>query len=306
MPVGRSAETVRGVVVKAATDKTPVLSLIDADTGEVRSAVVPKVDGANLRKVMTEQVDMAGSVLWTDEGAWYDQLSVEEFIDPRDGESPATSEYVGPRGQTTNKVEELLLTVEAEPGRHPPPGSAGSTYIGTWRSSITATRRAKCPTTLAWQRWLGVPRVGGSPTSALSPLGIHSIGLIDRSGTNFADLIFAGPSTLAQLRVAKYAVRSESDPEHRDKRPMAVGCWRLTYDDRSARCRTSKRNAEEGQGERWPFVLEGIKFGVKDGVHDYMSLLTVERDALHSCLFWGDERSWRRNTRQRLRRFVNI
>jgi hypothetical protein len=61
------------------TDKTPVVSLIDADTGEVRSRVMPKVTGANLHKFMSQHVDMAGSELWTDEGSWYGQLG-EEFI----------------------------------------------------------------------------------------------------------------------------------------------------------------------------------------------------------------------------------
>lgn len=39
------------------TDKTPVLSLINTTTGEARSAVVPNVTGAVLRKVIAEQVD---------------------------------------------------------------------------------------------------------------------------------------------------------------------------------------------------------------------------------------------------------
>ena len=51
----------------AMTAKTPVVSLIDASTGEVRSKVVTEVTGVTLRKVIAEQVDMAGSHLWTDE-----------------------------------------------------------------------------------------------------------------------------------------------------------------------------------------------------------------------------------------------
>jgi hypothetical protein len=35
----------------------------------VRPRVVPDVTGHTLRKVISENVDMAGSVLWTDEGA---------------------------------------------------------------------------------------------------------------------------------------------------------------------------------------------------------------------------------------------
>lgn len=85
------------------TDKTPVLSLIDANTGEVRSAVVPKVDGTNLRKVMAEQVDMAGSVLWTDEGGWYFKIG-QEFAAHQSVNHNA-EEYVGSLGQTTNRAE---------------------------------------------------------------------------------------------------------------------------------------------------------------------------------------------------------
>jgi transposase-like protein len=53
------------------TYKTPVLSLVNAVTGEVRSRVIPTVSAASLRKVISEQVDMANSVLWTDDGVGY-------------------------------------------------------------------------------------------------------------------------------------------------------------------------------------------------------------------------------------------
>lgn len=59
------------------TAKAPVLSLINAETGEVRSRVVPRVDSYSLRKVMSEQIDMAASKLWTDEGSWYNQIGQE-------------------------------------------------------------------------------------------------------------------------------------------------------------------------------------------------------------------------------------
>ena len=48
------------------TDKTPVVSLIDAETGEVRSKVVADVAGSTLRSVISEQVEMARSVLHSD------------------------------------------------------------------------------------------------------------------------------------------------------------------------------------------------------------------------------------------------
>jgi transposase-like protein len=48
------------------TDKTPVVTLIDADTREARSTVVPWVDSASLGKVISDNVDMATTTLHTD------------------------------------------------------------------------------------------------------------------------------------------------------------------------------------------------------------------------------------------------
>jgi len=45
---------------------TPVLSLVNKETGEVRSRVIPDITGAPLQKAIAEQVDMANSVLHTD------------------------------------------------------------------------------------------------------------------------------------------------------------------------------------------------------------------------------------------------
>jgi hypothetical protein len=45
------------------TDKTPVLTLIDAERGEARSVVIPDVTAATLRKAIAEQVDMANTTL---------------------------------------------------------------------------------------------------------------------------------------------------------------------------------------------------------------------------------------------------
>jgi transposase-like protein len=57
--------------------KTPVLSLVDSETGEVRSRVVADVSGATLRKVIAEQVAMERSTLHTDEGKQYTRLGWE-------------------------------------------------------------------------------------------------------------------------------------------------------------------------------------------------------------------------------------
>ncbi len=84
------------------TDKTPVLSLVNTTTGQVRSKVVPDVTGATLRKAIAERVNMAASVLYTDSGNQYRQIGQEfaahESVDHHVGE------YV--RGDvTTNHAE---------------------------------------------------------------------------------------------------------------------------------------------------------------------------------------------------------
>lgn len=88
------------------SDKTPVLSLIDAETGEVRSRVIPRVDGSNLRKAIAEQVDMAGSVLWTDESKSYNVVG-REFAAHHSVNHQARR-WVGVGGASTNKLENFF------------------------------------------------------------------------------------------------------------------------------------------------------------------------------------------------------
>jgi transposase-like protein len=86
-----------------ATDKTPVVSLVNKETGEARSHVVANVTGQTLRRVIEEQVDMPGSSLWTDELQAYkplgkdfkEHLTVNHF----------RGKYVGSRGESTNLAE---------------------------------------------------------------------------------------------------------------------------------------------------------------------------------------------------------
>ena len=84
------------------TDKTPVLSLVNLTTGEVRSAVVPDVTGKTLRKVISQQVDMANSELFTDAAYHYRALGKEfashQWVNHTDGE------YV--RGRVTTNMAE--------------------------------------------------------------------------------------------------------------------------------------------------------------------------------------------------------
>ncbi len=80
----------------------PVLSLVNKETGEVRSHVVADVNGNTLRKFMSEHVDMAGSVLRTDGGLQYRQMGAE-FISHAHVDH-SSHEYV--RGDvTTNHAE---------------------------------------------------------------------------------------------------------------------------------------------------------------------------------------------------------
>jgi transposase-like protein len=50
----------------AGTEKTPVLTQIDADTGEARSTIIEAIDSAALGQVIRQNVDMATTTLHTD------------------------------------------------------------------------------------------------------------------------------------------------------------------------------------------------------------------------------------------------
>jgi transposase-like protein len=63
--------------VNPVADKTPVLVLIDTETGEARSRVINDVTGATLRKAIAEQVDMGRSTLHTDQAQGYKTFSHE-------------------------------------------------------------------------------------------------------------------------------------------------------------------------------------------------------------------------------------
>jgi transposase-like protein len=64
-----------GVGVKGKTDKTPVLSLISRETGEVRSRVMPNLGGAEVRDVLLSHVVPATTHLHTDAGPVYKRIS---------------------------------------------------------------------------------------------------------------------------------------------------------------------------------------------------------------------------------------
>jgi transposase-like protein len=59
------------------TDKTPVVALVHKESGEVRTRVVAKVNGPNLRRVLREYVDPAKTHLQTDAANVYTPLGAE-------------------------------------------------------------------------------------------------------------------------------------------------------------------------------------------------------------------------------------
>jgi len=87
------------------TDKQPIMTLINADTREVRSRVVPDVTGASLSKVLSENVDMAASILHTDEAGAYTALGRQ--FQSHQTVNHSVREYV--RGSvSTNKAENFF------------------------------------------------------------------------------------------------------------------------------------------------------------------------------------------------------
>ena len=85
------------------SDKPAVQALIDVESGEVRSQVIPNVKGDTLRKVIDENVDMAATTLVTDEAKGYlkfaDEMGAHETV------VHAREEYVNKAGFSTNAVE---------------------------------------------------------------------------------------------------------------------------------------------------------------------------------------------------------
>ncbi|HXZ83716.1 MAG TPA: IS1595 family transposase, partial [Acidimicrobiales bacterium] len=84
------------------TEKTPVLSLVEKDTGEVRSQVLPTVNSKNLRKVFEQEVDMPRTVLHTDGATCYDAFDWR--VRRHESVNHEAGEYV--RGDvSTNRLE---------------------------------------------------------------------------------------------------------------------------------------------------------------------------------------------------------
>lgn len=84
------------------TEKTPVVTMMDNETGEVRSHVVERVDGHTLGQILMGNVDPEGSVLVTDE--WRSYKPVGSFFAKHETVNHSEGEYVRD-AYTTNRVE---------------------------------------------------------------------------------------------------------------------------------------------------------------------------------------------------------
>lgn len=86
------------------TDKTPIMTLVSRETGEVRSRVLPKVDGDNLRSVLEQNVDPAQTHLHTDKLRPYMHPRVTGDFADHSSVDHSVGEYV--RGDvSTNQAE---------------------------------------------------------------------------------------------------------------------------------------------------------------------------------------------------------
>jgi transposase-like protein len=95
---------------KFSSDKTPVLSLINAETGEARSRIVPDVTGASLSKAMSELgVHRSATTLYTDSSATYDSIDyafeAHETVNHNEGEYVR---YVNGTVITSNAAENFF------------------------------------------------------------------------------------------------------------------------------------------------------------------------------------------------------
>ena len=100
-PKNRHAKDRRGAK-QGKTDKTPVLSLINAATGEVRSKVVTNVSRDTLRSAIAEQVVIPETTLHTDTMSSY--ASMASDFAGHQSVNHSAGEYVRD-GVSTNKLE---------------------------------------------------------------------------------------------------------------------------------------------------------------------------------------------------------
>ena len=130
------------------TDKTPILTLVNADTGEVRSQVVPDVHPLTLQPAIAKQVEINVSTLHTDESKSYKSGFASNWI-AHETVNHSQGEYVR-NGVSTNKAENFFSQMKRSLDRTTT-ASAPSTSKGMHANSIFARRQAF----LGWRAWLG-------------------------------------------------------------------------------------------------------------------------------------------------------
>ena len=84
------------------SDKTPVFSIVDKRTGEIRSQVVPNVRSSTIGKVINQNVDKLGSILHTDSATQY--LTIGRRFVKHESVNHSEHEYVR-NGVSTNILE---------------------------------------------------------------------------------------------------------------------------------------------------------------------------------------------------------
>ena len=89
--------------------KTPVLSLVDRENGEVRSKVIPNVRRNTLRQAIEEDVDLAATHLQTDNAPTYTRIGWHAASHKT--VNHAASEYVRD-GATTNHAESFFAQLK--------------------------------------------------------------------------------------------------------------------------------------------------------------------------------------------------
>lgn len=86
------------------TGKTPVFTIVDKVTGEIRSQVVKDIKTNTLSEVIDENVNKLGSILWTDEGSHYTSIG-RRFVKHQTVNHSEGIYYDAETGATTNLAE---------------------------------------------------------------------------------------------------------------------------------------------------------------------------------------------------------
>lgn len=102
---GRMNKKRRAAYQASGESKQPVMALINVRSGEVRAKVVPDVTARNLRKVMYENVQPYGSILYTDGALVYQ--SIGRKFARHEAVNHEAGEYVRDKA-TTNRAENFF------------------------------------------------------------------------------------------------------------------------------------------------------------------------------------------------------